>query len=183
MKESSKSWPYQPPGLVFIYFRPLFIEISYSRNTDDDLKRVEAEIQIIKSQNYPDAEWRKTLELRLRVCLDKLVIIYWRWVIGIADGGWVPGEYGKGCWQCGFWWSSRKKGAGKLGEVSLILGGLSDILASGASPSALKRMKFSESATIMHFDAHKKFEFDQITLSSSKWWLSLKVIKWSFWWW
>ena len=63
---------------------------------------MEAEIQIIKSQNYPDAEWRKTLELRLRVCLDKLVIIYWRWVIGIADGEWVPGEYGKGCWQCGF---------------------------------------------------------------------------------
>ena len=59
------------------------------------------------------------------------------------------------------------KGAGKLGEVSLILGGLSDILASGASTSALKRMKFSESATIMHFDAHKKFQFHQITLSSS----------------
>ena len=51
--------------------------------------------------------------------------------------------------------------------MSLILGGLSDILGSGASPSALKKLKFSESARIMHFDAHKKIQFHQITLSSS----------------
>ena len=57
------------------------------------------------------------------------------------------------------WRICRQKGAGKLGEVSPILRVLSDILGSGASPSALKRMKFSESATIMHFDAHKKFQF------------------------
>ena len=62
---------------------------------------------------------------------------------------------------------SNIKGAGKLGELSRIIVDLSDILASGASPSAMKRLEFSESATIMHFDAHKKFQFHQITLSSS----------------
>ena len=56
----------------------------------------------------------------------------------------------------------------ELGELSRIIMDLSDIMASGASPSSLKRLKFPESVTIMHFDAHKKFQFHQITLSSSK---------------
>ena len=42
----------------------------------------------------------------------------------------------------------------------------SDVLVSGASPSAPKRLKFSESALIMHFDADKKNQSNQITLSS-----------------
>ena len=37
-----------------------------------------------------------------------------------------------------------------------------------------------ESGTFMQFDTHKKFQFHQITISSFKGLLSLKVIKWSF---
>ena len=56
----------------------------------------------------------------------------------------------------------------------------SNLFASRASHNGWNGLIFGKSATFMHFDPHKKFQSDQITHSSSKWWLSLKVIKWSF---
>ena len=44
----------------------------------------------------------------------------------------------------------------------------SDLLASRASHNGWNGLIFGKSATFMHFDPHKKFQSDQITLSSSK---------------
>ena len=44
---------------------------------------------------------------------------------------------------------------------------LSDLFASGASHGALSRLIFCESEPFMHFDTHKKFQFNKIALSSS----------------
>ena len=60
--------------------------------------------------------------------------------------------------------------------MELILGDLSDLLASGASHKALNGLKFGESAPFMLFDSHKIFQFTQITLSLSNDHLSLLMI-------
>ena len=56
-------------------------------------------------------------------------------------------------WKVQVWFRFQLKARCELSRFIL---DLSDVLASGASPSALKRLKFSQSALIMHFDTDKK---------------------------
>ena len=51
-----------------------------------------------------------------------------------------------------YFYSQKIKGAGELGELSLMFSDLSDILCSGASHSAQSELVFCKSALFIHFD-------------------------------
>ena len=68
-----------------------------------------------------------------------------------------------------------KKGDVTEGELSRILGNLSDLFASRASNYGWNGLEFGKSA--MQFDTHKRFHSNLISPSSSSKWLSLKVIE------
>ena len=51
-----------------------------------------------------------------------------------------------------YFYSQKIKGAGELGELSLMFSDLSDILCSGASHSAQSELVFCKSAPFIHFD-------------------------------
>ena len=72
------------------------------------------------------------------------------------------------------------KGASKVQLGLQMISQIVILLASRAYILAPMEPKFCTGPTFMFPEVSKKFESNRITLSLSKWWLSLKVMKWSF---